>query len=64
MANSDIQRELETDQPNIRLFHEFTLRLYEILEKKIALFNEAPILQKVVLEQMRNIMFTLQGYGS
>jgi hypothetical protein len=38
------------------------MRLYRILEKKISIFNEAPIFQKVILEQMRNNMFTLQGY--
>lgn len=55
---------MRSEKPNQRIFRDYTLHLYRLLENKLPLFEQAPILQKVTLEQMRNIMFTLQGHGS
>ena len=50
-STPELQREMEEEKPNPRLFRDYTLRLYSIL-------------QKVTLEQMRNVLFALQGHGT
>lgn len=49
---------------NHKLFRDYTLRLYKIFERKVTQFEQVPIMQKVLLDQMRNILFALQGQPS